>query len=68
MLVIGILGSVSPGPYAKFEKVFRAYLTKLNVPMTIVDRLFATDSKHVYYLTLAEASEQRESAELHLQG
>src|SRR5262245_10079338 len=40
--------------YADYEKVFRAYLTKLNVPQTIVDRLFATDSKHMYYLTKSD--------------
>jgi len=48
-------GSLSPSQareeYARFENVFRAYLTKLNVPVGIVDRLFATDSKHMYYLT-----------------
>jgi hypothetical protein len=40
--------------YRDFEKVFRDYLAKLDVPLTIVDRLFATDSKHMYYLTTSE--------------
>jgi hypothetical protein len=51
-------GSLSPSEakeqYATAEKQFRAYLSKLNVPLTIVDRLFATDSKHMHYLTKSE--------------
>jgi hypothetical protein len=40
--------------YARAEDDFRGYLSKLNVPTTIVDRLFATDSKSMYYLSKSE--------------
>jgi hypothetical protein len=40
--------------YAAAEKRFRDYLAKLNVPAIIVDRLFATDSRSMYYLTKSE--------------
>jgi hypothetical protein len=40
--------------YKAAEKDFRDYLAKLNVPVTIVDRLFATDSKHMYYFSKSD--------------
>lgn len=40
--------------YAQAEADFRAYLKKLDIPETILDRLFATDSKSMYYLTKSE--------------
>jgi hypothetical protein len=51
-------GSLSPSEakmkYAEAETVFRSYLAKLNVSASIVDRLFATDSKSMYYLSKAD--------------
>jgi hypothetical protein len=40
--------------YQKNEADFRAYVMSLNVPATIVDRLFATNSRSMYYLTQPE--------------
>jgi hypothetical protein len=40
--------------YAAAQKEYLDYLRKLSVPQTIIDRMFATDSKSIYYLTLAE--------------
>lgn len=40
--------------YEESQTEFVAYLKKLAVPQTIVDRLFATDSHSMYYLTWPE--------------
>jgi hypothetical protein len=54
----GYFGSLSAADartaYAAAEARFRAHLAKLNVPANIVDRLFATDSKSMYYLTKSD--------------
>ncbi len=40
--------------YEAAQASYTAYLRKLDVPQTIVDRLFATDSRSIYYLTWPE--------------
>jgi hypothetical protein len=40
--------------YEEAQTQYTAYLRKLDVPQTIIDRLFATDSKSIYYLTWPE--------------
>jgi hypothetical protein len=51
-------GGLPPGQakemYDQAEKNFRAYLDRLNVPQTILDRLFATPSTSIHYLTRDE--------------
>jgi hypothetical protein len=37
--------------YTKAENDYRSYLTRLNISEAILDRLFATDSRSMYYLT-----------------
>lgn len=40
--------------YKMAQDHFTSYLKKLDVPQTIIDRLFATDSRSMYYLTWPE--------------
>jgi hypothetical protein len=40
--------------YQNAQAEFRAYVTKLDVPATIIDRLFATDRYGMYFLTRPE--------------
>jgi hypothetical protein len=40
--------------YKKAQDTFTAYLTKLDVPQSMIDRLFATDSHSMYYLSWPE--------------
>jgi hypothetical protein len=40
--------------YQRTESEFRTYVNNLNVPATIVDRLFATDSHGMYFLSWPE--------------
>jgi len=40
--------------YEAAQASFTAYLKKLDVPQTVIDRLFATDSRSLYYLTWPE--------------
>jgi hypothetical protein len=40
--------------YEAAQAAFLAYLRKLDVPQTIIDRMFATDSQSMYYLTWPE--------------
>lgn len=51
-------GNLSPGDartqYAQAQESFTAYLKKLDVPQTLIDRLFATDSHNMYYLSWPE--------------
>ena len=37
--------------YERAESNYRAYVSKLNVPTTIVDRMFATGSREMHYLS-----------------
>jgi hypothetical protein len=51
-------GTLSPSQararYETAQQNYTAYLKRLNVPQTIIDRLFATDSHSMYYLTWPE--------------
>ena len=40
--------------YKQAQNFYTGYLKKLDVPQTIIDRLFATDSHSMYYLTWPE--------------
>jgi hypothetical protein len=40
--------------YEAAQAEYTTYLRKLDVPQTIIDRLFATDSQSIYYLTWPE--------------
>jgi len=40
--------------YKMAQDHFTSYLKRLDVPQTIIDRLFATDSRSMYYLTWPE--------------
>jgi hypothetical protein len=40
--------------YERIERQFRDYVSKLNVPSSIVDRMFATEYGSIHWLTLSE--------------
>ncbi len=40
--------------YKEAELGFRGYLQKLDIPVSLLDRLFATDSRSIYYIAKSE--------------
>jgi hypothetical protein len=50
----GLSPESAKAKYAELQREYRAYLQKLDVPIATIDRLFATDSRSVYFLTRSE--------------